>query len=614
MRRFWNYASTLLLFGLMITGAPAAAPAQAARSRAASERSRGVIILPGDRAASLANLRAGDTPVLAGRRVKVEMTDPDVGLLVSSAALRDADLARELAGAGLAAEVNHPRHILPITPTAELFNNPQATRPADLPNSPDFWHVSRIGADIVHQAGITGTATLIVGVVDTGVYTSHPLLAKAILPGFDFVNGDPNANDDVGHGTHVAGIVHSVCPGCSILPVKVLDYYGGDDYTIARGIRYARQRGARIIQISLGGPAPSTTMCQAIKAVEDQGAQVVIAAGNSAGKDDWAIGYPALCSSAALVVSATDRTDIPAWFSNYGPAIDIAAPGIAVWSTVPFDLSPVGLLAARGPSWAAPQVSGAAGLLWSAHPSWTAGQIRARRVATARDIGGMSGIDDGYGPRVDVAQAFGLRARPVVVGMSSDKPWVPRLGSDQERTIQARARVRGDALSDVRLEVTINGSTQQLPMTSQGADTYGLSYTIPKNTAYQRDILLRVTARNSAGSTSGYEEIVVQDGDPIPPATIRIVNGPPRTGRPVEFAVDWAGTWNNYVFNCGNYPYVEILIYSARGRTVTCTYTWPGTFFATAGLYYQDTGKTFTETLVEVQYNTIYLPVVRGKG
>jgi subtilisin family serine protease len=609
---FLKHAAKILGLLLLIAGSLGAAQARRPEPRAHDASSRGVIILPGAQASALAQLQAGDTPVLAGTRVKIEMTDPEVGLLVSSAALSDVDLAQALSGAGIAAEVNHPRHILPITPTAELFSTPLATRPEDLPNKPDFWHVEQVGADLVHHSGITGTAALIVGVIDTGVYTNHPMIGNVLLPGYDFVNDDPEADDDVGHGTHVAGIVHSICPRCSILPVKVLDYYGGDDYTIARGIRYARQRGARIIQISLGGPAPSTTMCQAVRAVEAQGAQVVIAAGNSAGSDTAAIGYPALCSPASLVVSATDRYDIPAWFSNYGPAIDLAAPGLAVWSTIPpSEDDEDGLIPASGTSMAAPQVSGGAALLWSQHMNWTAAQIRDRLIVTARNISVLPGIDDGYGPRLDVAQAFGLRSRPIVVGMTVDKPWVPREGSDQARTVQVRAHVRGDAITAVRLAVTINGATQQYSMTLQSGDIYGLNYLVPKNTAHRREILLQVVAANSAGPTYGGPEIVAQDGGPIPPATIRIVNGAARRGKPVEFMVEWFGSWNNFDFDCGDYSPTQY--YNPRGQTVTCTYQLEGAYQVRAALYNQNTFKGYADLQIVVRppYE-VFLPQVRS--
>jgi len=604
----------LLALAMLIAVALGAAEPRTSQARTHEEASRGVIVLPGAPTAGLSSLHSGDTAMLAGERVKVESADPDAGVLVKSTGLADADLAQYLADAGIAAEVNHLRHILPITPTAELFRTPQATRPEDLPNKPDFWHVEQIGADIVHQSGMTGSASVIVGVIDTGVYTSHPLLEKALLPGFDFVNNDTEPDDEVGHGTHVAGIVHSICPGCSILPVKVLDFYGGDDYTISRGIRYARQRGARVIQISLGGPAPSTTLCQAVRDIEGQGAQVVIAAGNAAGSDTAAIGYPGLCSADSLLVSATDRYDRPVWFSNYGPAVDLAAPGSQVWSSIPpSEYDEDGLIPASGTSMAAPQVSGAAALLWSANLNWTAAQIRTRLIGTARDISVLPGIDDGYGPRVDVAEAFGLGSRPIVVGLTVDKPWTPSQGSTQERTVQVRAHVRGAALSSVQLVATFNDTAQQLAMTLQSADTYAISYVVPKNNSYQREILLQVVAANNAGSDYSAPETVVQDGGPIPPPTIRILNGPARRGKPVKFAVEWAGTWNNFDFNCGNY-YQPSIYYVPKGQPVTCTYPFEGIVMAQALLYYQNTAKAEAMTEVRVLPNRLYAPIVRRKG
>jgi subtilisin family serine protease len=610
MSRWRKLTSVLVALAAILGGVLGLAHAQPAAPAARAELSRGVIVLPGARASGLADLHPGDTPMLAGQPVVVKMTDAQAGLLVASDTLPDADLAQALVSAGVDAEVNHPRHVLPMTPTAELFRTPQSVRPEDLPNQPDFWHVEQVGADIVHDSGATGAPTTIVGVIDTGVYTSHPLLADVLLPGFDFVAGDAEPDDQVGHGTHVAGIVHSICPRCSILPVKVLDYFGGDDYTIARGIRYARQRGARIIQISLGGPAPSATMCQAIQDVEAQGAEVVIAAGNAAGNSAEAIGYPALCSPASLVVSAANRYDIPAWFSNYGPTVDLAAPGQQVWSTVPLAYDDDGLIPASGTSMAAPQVSGAVALLWSAHPDWTAPQIADRLITTARDIGTLVGIDDGYGPRLDLAQAFGLRSRPIVVGMTSSKPWLPRSGSAAARTTQVRAHVRGDAVSAVRLRVTINGATTELPMALQGGDSYALNYTAPENTAYWRDIILQVVAENDAGSMYGAQEWVIQDGATIPPATIEILNGPPRAGQPVRFAVHWDGTWNNFDFDCGDY-FSPIIFYNLRDQVVTCRYDWTGVFFVHAFVYYQDTWKTAAELEFEVAPPPpIYLPIV----
>jgi hypothetical protein len=602
----WSAALSLVVLVLIASGAVGLATARTATPQA---QSRGVIILPGPGGAALARLQTGESSTLAGQRVTIAQSDAQIGLLVKSPTLADADLALALNDAGVQAEVNQPRFILPVTPTAELFNRPQSIRPADDPNTPDFWHVARLGADIVHQSGRQGDPSVIVGVIDTGVDLTHPLLKDVLLPGKNFVYTDSDANDTYGHGTHVAGIVHSICPKCRLLPVKVLDYYGGDDYTIARGILYARQQGAQVIQISLGGPAPSGTMCRAIKNVTADGAQVVIAAGNSAGSDTWSIGYPALCDPESLVVSATNRYDISSWFSNYGPAVDIAAPGEQVWSTVPTFLDGSGLYPASGTSMAAPMVSGAAALLWSANPEWTAAQIRGRLITAAREIGTLPGIDDTYGPRLDVAQAFGLISRPMVVGMEVDKPWVPQAGADAERTIHVSAHVRGDGVSAVRLAVTIAGTVDRKPMVKGSGDTYSLDYVVPAHTGLQRDITVQITATNSTGATSGLPEEVIQEGKPIAPPKITQLTANPHPWQAIWFKVEWDGTWEYFDFNCGNFYGYQY--YVPKGQEVVCYYPTTGSYRASAVLWSNFMPKTTATAPVEVPpAPPIYLPLI----
>jgi subtilisin family serine protease len=454
---------------------------------------------------------------------------------------------------------------------------------------------------------------VIVGVIDTGVDSTHPLLKDVLLPGKNFVVSEGDSNDGVGHGTHVAGIVHSICPKCSILPVKVLDYYGGDDYTIARGILYAGQQGAKVIQISLGGPAPSGTMCRAIKSVTSAGAQVVIAAGNSASADDWAIGYPGLCDPDSLLVSATNRYNVPSWFSNFGSAVDIAAPGEQVWSTVPTFLDPSGLYPASGTSMAAPMVSGAAALLWAANPGWTAAQIRDRLTSTARDISTLPGVDDVYGARLDVAQAFGLTARPLVVGVEVDKPWLPQVGTAGERTIRISALVRGSAVSTARVAVAIgNAPADRRPMVKGSGDVYSLDYVVPGNGALQRDIIVTIEGTNGAGATAGLPEVVVQAGKTLAPPQIKMLTSTPYRLMPVWFTVEWEGVWNTYDFNCGNGFGTQF--YIPKGAQIMCLYDTVGTYNASAALWQDYTQKVSTTMAIEVQAQpVIFLPVI-SKG
>lgn len=219
-----------------------------------------------------------------------------------------------------------------------------------------------------------GAASTMVAVIDTGVAVAHPDLAGARLRtdiDYDFINSDNNADDDNGHGTHVAGIVAAstdngigvagICADCEILPVKVLDAEGsGDVSAIAQGLRYAADQGADIANMSLGmdpNCGCSETLANAINYAYERGMFMIAAAGND-GIDK--IGYPA-SSSRVLAVGATTISGTRAYFSNYGTQLDIVAPGADIWSTYTTpeydELS--------GTSMASPMVAGVAGLALS---------------------------------------------------------------------------------------------------------------------------------------------------------------------------------------------------------------------------------------------------------
>jgi subtilisin family serine protease len=329
---------------------------------------------------------------------------------------------------------------------------------------------------------------------------------------FDFVEGDAQAQDTVGHGWHVTGIAHSVCPECSLLIVKTLDYNGGDDFTIARGIRYAANQGAHVINASFGGPPPSRTMCAAVKDALDRDVLFVAAAGNSAGNDNWSLGYPVRCDPRILVVSASDRYDQPAYFSNYGDMVDIMAPGVDVWSTVPPSLwNPEGVLPASGTSMAAPNVAGAAGLLKSSYPLSASLEIAERLRTTAREVGTIPGVDDVYGPRLDVAQAFGMDSYPLALGLSVRRPWVPRDGGD----VPVEVVVRGEGIRSVRLEVLSSRTVEQrLTMEPCGDERYCTMVPIPAQAsgAFQYTYVVQAVVENTVGSMYSLQELIYQNG------------------------------------------------------------------------------------------------------
>ena len=265
-------------------------------------------------------------------------------------------------------------------------------------NVPAAWDASR-------GDGIT------IAVVDTGADFAHPdLAAKFVSRGRDFVTGHPDAADDHGHGTHVSGIAAAVTNNglgvagvgynARLLPVKALAANGsGDHASIASAIAWAADNGARIINLSLGSPTPSTTLQTAIDAAWAKGALIVCAAGNDASDQP---SYPAAYEHCLSVV-ATDDIDRLAPFSNYGATVDVAAPGQRILSTVRGGTYE----AWSGTSMAAPNVTGVAALVLSAHPDWTPAQVRQALISTGRRVGGAPA------PIVDAGAAVGAAPLPM---------------------------------------------------------------------------------------------------------------------------------------------------------------------------------------------------------
>ncbi|BEL09913.1 hypothetical protein Q0Z83_081040 [Actinoplanes sichuanensis] len=249
----------------------------------------------------------------------------------------------------------------------------------------------------------TGSAVT-VAVVDTGVNAVGDLAGK-VLPGYDFHNGDAYPSDDEGHGTMVSSLIAAtpnngkgmagVCAQCKILPVKVLSATGvGYHSNIAKGIIWAAQNNAKIINMSLGGYSTSAVLQDAVAYANGKGALVVAAAGN---ENTSQKSYPAAYAD-VLAVGATDTRSTGgrarAEFSNYGSWVDVAAPGITaamksngtycyddpiscwVYWTDPVTGRLMDDYEVQGTSFSAPLVSGVAALVASAHPNYSGGGLR----------------------------------------------------------------------------------------------------------------------------------------------------------------------------------------------------------------------------------------------
>ncbi len=269
-----------------------------------------------------------------------------------------------------------------------------------VPNDPSWdtqWGPQKIEADWAWNTTV-GTHDVLVAVVDTGVYYYHEdLTANYVALGYDWVNMDSDPLDDHGHGTHCAGIIAATLNNSigiagvaqvQIMAEKVLNSGGGgyEDW-VANGIIHATESGASIISMSLGGYGDSELVHEAVRYAYDAGVLVIAAAGN---ENTYMKLYPAGYNE-VIAVAATDQYDYKASFSNWGDWIELAAPGVDIYSTVPW-----GYESWSGTSMATPHVSGVAALVWSLHPNKTRDWIRLWLRYTADDLG-ILGVDMYYG-------------------------------------------------------------------------------------------------------------------------------------------------------------------------------------------------------------------------
>jgi hypothetical protein len=302
-------------------------------------------------------------------------------------------------------------------------------------DAPEAWNVT------------TGSRSVVIGVIDSGIDVSHPDLAANIwrnpgeipgngldddnngfiddVTGWDFVSNDNVPQDGDGHGTHVAGTIGGVGNDgrgvagvnwqVSLLPLKFLSDSGsGSTAAAIAAINYAtalRNRGVNIVATnnSWGGGGFSSSLQDAIRRHGEAGILFVAAAGNESSNNDALAAYPANYALPNVIsVAAVDRSDQLASFSNYGATrVHIGAPGVAIYSTTPGNR----YASYNGTSMAAPHVAGVAGLLAAANPQATMAEIRAAILDSAVPIQALAGRST-TGGRLNAAAAL-QRIAPV---------------------------------------------------------------------------------------------------------------------------------------------------------------------------------------------------------
>lgn len=236
----------------------------------------------------------------------------------------------------------------------------------------------------------TGNEQIKVAVLDTGIEATHADLTGKVVAEFNFTDS-ASANDANGHGTHVAGIAAAATNNGSgiagsgynttLLNGKVLGDDGSGYYSwIANGIVWAADQGAKVINLSLGGPSSSQAMQDAINYAWSKGAVVVAAAGNN---NTNTPNYPGYYTN-VIAVAATDSNDARASFSNYGSWVDVAAPGVAIYSTYKGNT----YASMSGTSMATPFTAGTAALIWANGSCASNTCVREQLEKTADKING----------------------------------------------------------------------------------------------------------------------------------------------------------------------------------------------------------------------------------
>lgn len=319
------------------------------------------------------------------------------------------------------------------------------------PNDPYYvyqWHLDNPqygGINLEAAWDISTGSGVTIAVIDTGIaYENYgwsyrqasDLAETCFAAGYDFVNNDSHPNDDEGHGTHVAGTVAQstnnnlgvagVAFDACLMPVKVLNSNGSGSYAnVAEGIIWAADNGAQVINLSLGGSANSNTLRDAVAYAYNNGVTVVAAAGNDSSSN---LSYPAAYDDYVMAVGATQYDQSLAPYSNYGPSLDLVAPGgnndldqnndgyvdgvlqqtfsKSGWRTS------WGYYFMEGTSMASPHLAGVAALVIAYGQATSPDEVRAALEETAEDLG-AAGFDETYGwGLVDAAAALGWTSAP----------------------------------------------------------------------------------------------------------------------------------------------------------------------------------------------------------
>ncbi|MGH7739896.1 MAG: S8 family peptidase [bacterium] len=438
--------------------------------------------------------------------------------------------------------------------------SPYSAGVSNLGQSVPYWPFQKISAPAAWAtfcSQYTG-GSVTVASIDSGVNFSNADLPSSVsVPGYNYISFNSDTDDDLGHGTFVASLIAAQWDGegmaglagmpgvVKIMPMKVLDNTGeGSTESIVDGLNYAYVHGVRIYNMSLGGPQDPLEE-QEINKLLSNNCVVVAAAGNEDGALDYPAAYPGVIS-----VGATDENNQPTFYSNFGPGLDLVAPGGAGISFVYEVYAPnsdiLGLLApgatsclsdpndgdcfpaspdshygtGAGTSFSTPLVTGAAALLLALNPYMTNQEVTNRLINSADSLNGNQGWDahTGYG-LLDVARALqtnGGQITPYLRTFNSPNPFSIQsdgstnitLAIDQPESVELTIE---DAAGDMVLRKTFSASELNHNPSNPQYKSYYISWD-GRNGDGNWVVPGVYFYRVSAGGVTGRNKIVVIQG------------------------------------------------------------------------------------------------------
>lgn len=461
-----------------------------------------------------------------------------------------------------------------------------------VPNDPYYgsqWHVAKVGTalawDTTQGTGVT------IAILDSGVDATHPDLAANMVAGYNLYNNNTDARDVCGHGTAVAGTaaasmnngagVAGIAGRAKIMPLRVAyfdtskngcyAYYS----TIANGLTYAADHGARVANVSFGGVAASAAIQSAAQYMKNKGGLVFVSAGNSGINENFTP------TATMIAVSATDANDVKTSWSSFGSFTALSAPGAGIWTT-----SKGGIYQAwNGTSFSSPLAAGVAALMMSANAALGSAQIESMLFSTAVDLGSI-GRDPYYGyGRVNAAA--GVKAAVASLAPADmQRPTALIAAPLAGATVSGLVPVNVTAADNVgvaRVELKANGTTVAI----DSAAPYSFSWNstgVPNGMA-----TLVAHAYDAAGNSAPSPSVAVNVANAAAPLVVDTIPPVLAIVNPVEGAV--AGLVTVVMNASDNRGAAGILqqlyidgVLKAQGYGATLSYSWD-TRFITVGYH-----------------------------